>query len=196
VPRFAVVRTELQLETTEVVVGPVNVQLNQPPFIIRVKAPPILQEQVEQPEQVILPKRPSQIEAGQAPIIIEQLFSTAIVIGSQQSQVVIGTCQKEVHKPSCLVICKSADKKIAQIGDIVTFTLQYSNPAGAPVSDVVVSDSLTGRLEYIPGSAQSDRPATFTTQGNEAGSLILRWQLTGDLKPGEVGTVTFQTRIR
>jgi uncharacterized repeat protein (TIGR01451 family) len=196
VPRFAVVRTELQLELTETIAGPVNVQLTQPPFIIRVKAPPILQEQVEQPEQILMPKRPSQLVAGAAPIIVEQLFSTALVIGSQQSQMVIGTCHKEVHQPSCLVLCKSADKKIAQIGDLVTFTLQYSNPAGAPVSDVVVSDSLTGRLEYVPGSAHSDRPATFTTQENEAGSLILRWQLTGDLKPGEIGTVTFQTRIR
>jgi hypothetical protein len=61
---------------------------------------------------------------------------------------------------------------------------------------VVVSDSLSGRLEYVPGTAKMDREAVFTTQQNEAGSLILRWEVGGRLMPGESGTVSFQARVR
>jgi uncharacterized repeat protein (TIGR01451 family) len=95
-----------------------------------------------------------------------------------------------------LLLHKSADKISAQVGDIVIFQLDYRNVGGKPITGIVVSDSLTGRLEYIPGSAKSDRHTTFTTEPNEAGSAILRWAVTGALPPGQSGVVTFQARIR
>jgi uncharacterized repeat protein (TIGR01451 family) len=95
-----------------------------------------------------------------------------------------------------LVLIKCADRHSGQVGDVVTFMLKYSNHGGRPITDVAVTDSLTTRLEYVPGSAQSDRPAVFTTQENEAGSLILRWEITGRLMPGTSGVVRFQARIR
>jgi uncharacterized repeat protein (TIGR01451 family) len=79
---------------------------------------------------------------------------------------------------------------------VVTFMLKYSNHGGKPITDVAVTDSLTTRLEYVPGSSQSDRPAVFTTQPNEAGSSLLRWEITGRLLPGQSGVVRFQARIR
>jgi uncharacterized repeat protein (TIGR01451 family) len=107
-------------------------------------------------------------------------------------------CCNEVPCPpdKPLVLIKCADRPSAQIGDVVTFLLKYSNHGGKPITDVAVTDSLTTRLEYVPGSAQSDRPAVFTTQANEAGSLILRWEITGRLMPGSSGVVRFQARIR
>jgi uncharacterized repeat protein (TIGR01451 family) len=95
-----------------------------------------------------------------------------------------------------LVLIKCADRHSAQVGEVVTFMLKYSNLGGRPITDVAVTDSLTTRLEYIAGSAKSDRPAVFTTQANEAGSLILRWEITGRLLPGSSGVVRFQARIR
>ena len=59
-----------------------------------------------------------------------------------------------------------------------------------------MSDSLTTRLEYVPGSAQTDRNAVFTAQPNEAGSLLLRREIGGTLQPGQSGVVRFQVRIR
>jgi uncharacterized repeat protein (TIGR01451 family) len=107
-------------------------------------------------------------------------------------------CCNEVPCPpdKPLVLIKCADRQSAQVGDVVTFMLKYSNHGGRPITDVAVTDSLTTRLEYIPGSSQSDRPAVFTTQANEAGSLILRWEITGRLLPGSSGVVRFQARIR
>jgi uncharacterized repeat protein (TIGR01451 family) len=107
-------------------------------------------------------------------------------------------CCHEVPCPpdKPLILIKCADQQSAQVGDVVTFLLKYSNHGGKPITDVAVTDSLTTRLEYVPGSAQSDRPAVFTTQQNEAGSLILRWEITGRLMPGQSGVVRFQARVR
>ncbi len=46
-----------------------------------------------------------------------------------------------------------------QPGDVVTITIRYANTGAKAISDIVVSDSLSGRLEYVPGSAETDRPA-------------------------------------
>ena len=66
----------------------------------------------------------------------------------------------------------------------------------AAASDLVVSDSLSGRLEYVAGSAQSDRPSNFTVAENEVGSVLLRWELPGTLLPGQAGTIKFKARVR
>jgi hypothetical protein len=64
------------------------------------------------------------------------------------------------------------------------------------VSELVLSDSLSGRLEYVAGSAQSDRPANVTTEPNEAGSVVVRFEIPGPVPPGQTGTVKFQARVR
>ena len=79
---------------------------------------------------------------------------------------------------------------------MVTFFLRYSNHGGRPLTDVAVSDSLSGRLEYVAGSAQADRDAVFTTEQNEAGSTILRWEISGRLAPGQTGVLRFQAKVR
>ena len=110
------------------------------------------------------------------------------------------TCLCEKPEPVApdkpLVLCKWADKESAQVGDVVTFTLKYTNSGGKPITDVAVTDSLTARLEYVPGSAQSTRDAVFTIQENEAGAAILRWEISGKLQPGQAGVVRFKAKIR
>jgi uncharacterized repeat protein (TIGR01451 family) len=83
-----------------------------------------------------------------------------------------------------------------QSGEIVTITIRYMNTGSKLASDIVISDSLSGRLEYVPGSAQSDRPANFTAAENEVGSVILRWDLPGTLVPGQGGTIKFKAKVR
>lgn len=95
-----------------------------------------------------------------------------------------------------LYIIKWPDKTCVNVGEIVTFTLKYSNTGGQPITHVIVSDSLAARFEYVKGSTKTDRDALFTTQPNEAGSSVLRWEFTGDLQPRESGLITFQVRVR
>ncbi|MBX9623271.1 MAG: DUF11 domain-containing protein, partial [Gemmataceae bacterium] len=81
-------------------------------------------------------------------------------------------------------------------GDVVTFTIRYVNTGPKPISDLVVSDSLSGRLEYVPGSQQTDRAANFSASANEAGSVVVRWELPGVLLPGQGGVVKFRAKVR
>ncbi|MGL4550019.1 MAG: hypothetical protein ACRC33_02430 [Gemmataceae bacterium] len=95
-----------------------------------------------------------------------------------------------------LALIKCADKACAQVGDVVTFSLKYTNVGGRPLTDVAVTDSLSGRLEYVEGSTQTDREAVFTATENEAGSSLLRWEVGGTLQPGESGRIKFKVRVR
>jgi hypothetical protein len=60
----------------------------------------------------------------------------------------------------------------------------------------VVSDNLTARLEYVPGSSESDRPANVTTEVNSVGSAVVRFDIPGVLQPGQGGVVKFKARVR
>jgi uncharacterized repeat protein (TIGR01451 family) len=137
----------------------------------------------------------------------EQVIGTAVIGRVEQgTEVFVGTLETRdfsvcCHEAPCtpdkpLLLIKCTDKLAAQVGDIITFTLRYSNHGGRPITDVAVTDSLSGRLEYVPGSAESDRNAVLTTQENEAGSVILRWEVTGQLMPGESGRLRFKARVR
>ena len=64
------------------------------------------------------------------------------------------------------------------------------------IRDVAISDSLSPRLEYVPGSCKADRNVVLTFAPNEAGSVALRWDVTGDLQPGQGGLISFQAKVR
>lgn len=95
-----------------------------------------------------------------------------------------------------LRIIKWPDKAAANVGEIVTFYLKYTNTGGRPISNVVVTDSLGARFEYVKGSTKTDRDATFTMRVNEVGSSLLRWEFTSDLQPREHGLISFDVKIR
>jgi len=91
---------------------------------------------------------------------------------------------------------KVADKETANPGEIVEFTLRFENAGNETLQNVIVLDSLTGRLEFLPDSAKSSVPASFYVEPNEAGSMILRWELSQPLNPREFGVVVFQCHVR
>jgi uncharacterized repeat protein (TIGR01451 family) len=96
-----------------------------------------------------------------------------------------------------LTVTKSVDPPgPKEPGEVVTITIRYANTGAKALDDIVVSDSLSGRLEYVPGSAQTDRPSNFTTVENEVGSVIVRWELPGTLLPGQSGVVKFKAKVR
>lgn len=102
------------------------------------------------------------------------------------------------YPASCpLTVTKTVDAQDPlESGAIVTFTIRYVNTGNREITDVVVSDSLSGRLEYVVGSAQSDRAANFSAEANEAGSSVVRWGLPGPLLPGQGGVVKFKAKVR
>lgn len=95
-----------------------------------------------------------------------------------------------------LEIVKSVDKTSASVGDIVTFTLLFKNTGDRELLDIRLIDNLTPRLEYIEGSAKSDRPSVLKVTDNGEGSVVLKWLFQGTLPGHEQGMVTFQARVR
>jgi uncharacterized repeat protein (TIGR01451 family) len=138
------------------------------------------------------------LEQSEQTAVVGRLEGLKIVEATVEARdVTVCNCEPPVTLPDKpLVLCKWADKDAAQVGDVVTFTLKYTNSGGKPITDVAVTDSLTARLEYVPGSAQSTRDAVFTIQENEAGAAILRWEISGKLQPGQAGVVRFKAKIR
>ncbi len=99
--------------------------------------------------------------------------------------------------PGELTVVKSVDPKGPyKIGDEITITIHYANNTRQTVTDLIVGDSLSGRLEYVVGSAAADRPSNVTTTDNEAGSVVIRFELLGAIQPGTKGIVVFKARIR
>ncbi|MGB9688383.1 hypothetical protein [Thermogutta sp.] len=95
-----------------------------------------------------------------------------------------------------LRLVKVASTATALPGEAVDFTLRFDNVGTVPITDLVIIDNLSTRLEYVDGSSQASKGVEFSVQPNEAGSLTLQWRLTEPLPPGEGGVIRFQCRVR
>jgi uncharacterized repeat protein (TIGR01451 family) len=198
VPRFAALRHETPIAGFEMAMNLGSSAAVHGRAVLKSRLPSNQAAQVDIVAGIQGQERPSGIQT-RAGILELNNATTLAAIGRIDGIQVVGAI---VEKPSQtlpdkpLVLQKCASAHSAQVGDVITFTLRYSNCGGQPITNIAVSDSLSGRLEYIAGSAKSDRDTVFTTQPNDAGSVIVRWEVTGNLLPGESGIVTFQARVR
>ncbi len=95
-----------------------------------------------------------------------------------------------------LRLIKLASTPVAEPGDEVSFTLRFDNVGNQPIGSVQIIDSLTTRLEFVPGSAQCSLKANFSTQPNEGESLVVRCLLSDPLPPGKGGVFRFRCIVR
>jgi uncharacterized repeat protein (TIGR01451 family) len=95
-----------------------------------------------------------------------------------------------------LRVVKVASTQMAEPGETIDFTLRFDNVGNQVIGNVTLLDSLSGRLEYVPESAQSSVKANFSTQPNESGSLVLRWEIVDPVAVGHGGVVRFTCKVR
>jgi uncharacterized repeat protein (TIGR01451 family) len=95
-----------------------------------------------------------------------------------------------------LRLCKVASTATAKPGEEVDFTIRFDNVGDQAIGNVTILDSLSTRLEFVPGSAQCNLEAKFTTQPNEGGSAIVRCEIAKPLNVGEGGILRFRCRVR
>jgi uncharacterized repeat protein (TIGR01451 family) len=138
-----------------------------------------------------------------AAIVWTLVQGVEVLIGGQAANEVVGDRRAEAvytikEIPGCpmLRVIKVASTPVANPGDQVDFTIRFDNVGAEPVGNVTIVDNLTTRLEYVPDSAQASVEASFSTQANQAGSLILRWEIAQPLEPGQGGIVHFTCRVR
>ncbi len=98
-------------------------------------------------------------------------------------------------KPALRLI-KVASTAFANPGEEVWFTLRFDNLGSETIGNVTILDSLSTRLEYVPGSAQCSREAAFSTQPNEGDSSVIRCELKDPLEAGQGGVIRFCCRVR
>ena len=100
---------------------------------------------------------------------------------------------------SGLVIAKSVDRATARPGDVLIYTITYTNNGPLPLSSIVIHDATPSFTVFqsascgtlgtgLSGCAVSSQPA-----GGASGPIA--WTLTGALAPGASGSVTFQVRV-
>jgi len=102
---------------------------------------------------------------------------------------------KEPNSPKLRLI-KLASTGAAQPGDEVEFTLRFDNIGDREVERVTIVDNLTTRLQYVADSQESTLDASFVSDQNDGGSLVLKWQLAEPLEPGKGGVITFRCKVR
>lgn len=93
-------------------------------------------------------------------------------------------------------ICKAASHTIANSGDIVSFAIRFDNAGTKPLGNVVITDSLSPRLNYIEGSQQCSIGVRFSAEPNDVGSMVLRWELEEPVEPSQGGVITFDCQVR
>jgi uncharacterized repeat protein (TIGR01451 family) len=125
-----------------------------------------------------------------------------VILDGQQAAVATGDQRAEavfvVETPGHdkLRVIKVASTPVARPGDIVDFTIRFDNLGTRAIGNVTIIDNLTPRLEYVPDSAQGSLKGNFLTQPNNAGSLVLRWEIEDPLPAGQGGLVRFRCRVR
>ena len=122
---------------------------------------------------------------GAQPIIVNDVY---------KMQEIVGIEAKGSHPT--LRVCKLASKISAKSGDTVDFTIRFDNIGRNRIGNVTIIDNLSPRLEFVDGSAECSVRAEFKTEANDAGSLVMRWEIVEPLEAREGGLIRFQCRVR
>lgn len=201
VPRFAAARVESAIAGHQVVRAPQAHHSIQPVAMLSVRTLPGEIAGYQRLGGYIGSQRASMIESRNGPQVLAQWSGKPLGISNVRNVATLaqvrGPDEITAYHGCVLLLEKSIDPPHPEkIGDVVTITLRFSNPTTEIMTDVVIADDLTPRLEYIDGSSKSDRATSFTVSPNGVGSSVLRWAVDGKLMPGESGKITFKVRIR
>jgi uncharacterized repeat protein (TIGR01451 family) len=146
-------------------------------------------------------ERPLVERAAQAAVTLTGVQAPQVVFGAKAAHEMAGVRQvgiiyqtDEPHSP-LLRLLKLASRGHALPGEEVEFTLRFDNVGDQVIGNVTIVDNLSTRFEYVAETAQSSVDANFVTEVND-GSLILRWEITNPVEPGEGGVLRFRVRVR
>jgi uncharacterized repeat protein (TIGR01451 family) len=147
-------------------------------------------------------EQPTIKRAVQAAIAWNGDQAAQVVFSNRQAVAVVGLKQPgtvfQTDEPGDprLRLVKLASTSHALPGEEVEFTLRFDSIGDQTVGNVTIVDNLTTRLEYVPNTAKSTVPASFTSVPNGAGSTVLRWEIQDPLQPGAGGVLQFKCRVK
>ncbi len=95
-----------------------------------------------------------------------------------------------------LRLVKVASTESVLPGDMVDFTIRFDNVGDRVIGNVTILDNLSTRLEFVSSTDECSLKADFVTEPNPGGSLVVRWEITDPLPPGQGGVIRFRCRVR
>ncbi len=98
--------------------------------------------------------------------------------------------------PTKLVLTKTGNKRLAEVGDTVLYTIAVRNGSGATLPQVTVKDRLPAGFTFIRGTAAVTVSGTRTPLADPLGGLgpVLGFNL-GNLPADQTSTLTYRVRI-
>ncbi|MDQ6974429.1 MAG: hypothetical protein Q9M10_06055, partial [Mariprofundaceae bacterium] len=99
-----------------------------------------------------------------------------------------------------LVLHKAVDLPVAKPGQVITYTISYTNPTQGVLNSIVIHDATPAYTTFASASCGAPlgtgitgcTPSTIPTVG-QAGSIA--WTLTGSLQPNATGTVQYKVTV-
>ncbi|MFN8344662.1 MAG: SdrD B-like domain-containing protein [Spirosomataceae bacterium] len=110
---------------------------------------------------------------------------TAISSSRVSATVNAQNCAKEVD----LALKKSISKKIAQIGEVLTYTLKVWNESATNATGVSVRDSIATTVQFVSGSFVASR-GSASLSGN-----VITWNIGPIAANGDTVTLTYQIKV-
>ena len=99
-----------------------------------------------------------------------------------------------------LHLLKVVDRSTAKAGDVLTYTITYTNHGVGPLSALQINDSTPGYTLFTDATCGS-QPAgiiscSLTSQPSAGAAGSIQWTLSGNLAAGASGTVTFRVVLQ
>lgn len=91
-----------------------------------------------------------------------------------------------------LVITKTGDRQIVEIGDTVLYTITVRQTAGEPLDTVNVIDNLPPGFTYIDGTARADGAGIADPLGKPGPRLVFN---VGPIRPGQQIQLSYRVRV-
>ncbi len=98
-----------------------------------------------------------------------------------------------------LSLTKSVDRVSATIGDVLTYTLDYSASGAGSATGLALSDPIPLGAAYVPGTLRLNGASLTDASGDDAGRFEAAGNRVvfpiGDIAGGENGSASFQVRV-
>jgi len=96
---------------------------------------------------------------------------------------------------SNFTLTKTADHTLAQIGDVIGYTIQVTNSTSSPFPNAQIQDTPPIGFVYVPGSAQVSSGTSGSQPITPAGSAGVLTFAIGTVAPGQTITITYRLQI-
>lgn len=99
-----------------------------------------------------------------------------------------------------LVLVKHVDLASARPGDVLTYTLTYTNPGSQPLTGITITDATPAWTVHVDAACVALggglSSCAITRQPAAGGTGDVTWSLTGALAPGASGSVRYRVRVQ